>query len=131
MRNRNNESQEMYLETILLLQKKMGTVRGVDIAAELNYSRPSVSRAVKMLITQGYVDVSAKGEISLTASGLKIAEKVYENHRLITELFIRLGADEATADENACRIEHVISDELIELIKHHLEVQQIQEQMSL
>ena len=117
---RHKESEEMYLETILLLQRNTGYVRSVDIATELGYSKASVSRAMKILLTKEYITIGKHGEILLTEAGQAKAEKVYETHRIIMELLMRIGADEALAEENACRIEHVISDELLELIKKHL-----------
>ena len=117
---RHKESEEMYLETILLLQRNTGYVRSVDIATELGYSKASVSRAMKILLTKEYITIGKHGEILLTEAGQAKAEKVYKTHRIIMELLMRIGADEALAEENACRIEHVISDELLELIKKHL-----------
>ena len=111
------ESEEMYLETLYLLKKKNAAIRSIDIATELNYSRPSVSRAVGLLKEKGYITVTSNGEISFTDSGRKKAEAVYERHIVITDLFIKMGANTATAEDNACRIEHVISSEMFEVLK--------------
>lgn len=111
------ESEEMYLETIYLLKKKNPNVHAIDIAAELEYSRPSVSRAVGLLKEKGYITVTASGEIYFTDSGRNKAEAVYERHLVITDLFIKMGADAKTAEDNACRIEHVISSEMFEILR--------------
>ena len=115
------ESQEMYLETILLLKKRKACVHSVDIANELEYSRPSVSRAVGLLQKSGYITMAPSGEIDLTDAGYQRAMDVYERHRIITEVLLKLGAQESVAEENACRIEHVISEELVETLKTFLE----------
>ena len=112
-----HDSQEMYLETILLLKKQNGCVRSIDIATELDYSRPSVSRAVSLLQKNGYITVQKNGEIELTKLGVDKASEIYERHRVITALLIKVGADKQTAEENACRIEHVITPELFETLK--------------
>ena len=114
------ESEEMYLETILLLKKKKACVHSVDIANELEYSRPSVSRAVGLLQKSGYITMAQSGEIELTDVGYLKAIDIYERHRLITEALIVMGAEETVAEENACRIEHVISEELMETLKKFL-----------
>lgn len=115
------ESEEMYLETILILSQKLGVVRSIDIATELNYSRPSVSRAVNLLAKNGYIVIGGKGEITFTKDGKLKAEEINQRHKIITGVFIKMGADKALAEENACRIEHVISDELIEVLKKFIE----------
>ena len=104
------ESQEMYLETILLLKQNNACVRSIDIATQLNYSRPSVSRAVNLLQQNGYIAIDKNGEIHFTAEGKQKATEIYERHGIITQVLIKLGADETVAEENACRIEHVISE---------------------
>jgi len=115
------ESEEMYLETILLLKKKKGQMRSIDIVEELNYAKSSVSRAVNLLQKRGYIEICpSTGYITLTECGAKRANDIYERHRVITELLIKIGAGESVAEENACRIEHVISDELLETIKEYL-----------
>lgn len=114
------ESEEMYLETILLLQQRRSYVRSIDIAEELGYSRPSVSNAVHQLEKKGYIDIIGT-EIRLTKEGREKAEAVYERHRVIMALFVSMGASESVAEENACRVEHVITDELFALIKSYVE----------
>ncbi len=111
------ESEEMYLETILLLKKRKSCVHSIDIANELDYSRPSVSRAVGLLQKNGYITMAQTGEIELTQQGYQRATEVYERHRVITQVLVKLGADEGLAEDNACRIEHVISDELMDVLK--------------
>ncbi len=116
-----HESEEMYLETILLLKMHRTSVRSVDIVEELGYAKSSVSRAVNLLVKKGLIQIDANGEISLTQKGQKKAEDVYEKHRVFTEVFIRMGADRQLAEDNACRVEHVISDDLFEILKKYLE----------
>ncbi len=111
------ESGEMYLETIYILSQKKKAVRAVDICEEMGYSKPSVSRAVGILKNGGYIEVDNGGHITLTELGRERAEKTYERHRVLSEVFMRLGVDEKTATEDACKIEHVISDETFEAIK--------------
>lgn len=113
------ESAENYLETILILEQRKGTVRSIDIAAELEFSKPSVSVAMKNLRERGCVVMDADGLISLTDQGRKIAEGIYERHTLFTEWLKSLGVSEKTAAEDACRIEHVISEETFRAIKEH------------
>ncbi|MCI9518600.1 MAG: metal-dependent transcriptional regulator [Clostridia bacterium] len=114
------ESEEMYLETILVLKKNNPCVHAVDVAAALNYSRPSVSRGVNLLKTKGYIEVSESGEIVLTEAGEKKAADIWERHGVITELLVKMGADLPLAEENACRIEHVISPQLFDVMKEYL-----------
>ena len=116
------ESGEMYLETILILTIRDQTVRSIDVAKYMNFSKPSVSRAVGRLKEQGYITVDPEGAILLTDSGRVIAEKIYERHRVLTALLTRLGVDEKTAAEDACKIEHDISDATFEAIKRHVEM---------
>jgi len=112
------ESGEDYLETILLLHRKTGFVRSVDIAEELNYSKPSISRAMNILKDDGFITVEAGGQILLTEKGRERAESVYERHVVITEFFEGvLGVDHATAAHDACRIEHIISPESYQKLK--------------
>ena len=111
------ESAEMYLETILLLKNRNRFVRSVDIAEELGYSRPSVSRAVGLLSKKEYIRIAPNGEITLTEEGERRAVEIYERHELIADFLMELGADAEMADDNACRIEHVITKELFELLK--------------
>lgn len=114
------ESAENYLETILILSQRKGFVRSIDVAAELGFSKPSVSIAMKNLREKGCVTVDGDGLLSLTEQGKRIAERVYERHTLFTEWLISLGVDEKTAAEDACRIEHVISAESFQAIKRHV-----------
>lgn len=113
------ESAENYLEVILMLQKRLGQVRSIDIVSELNFSKPSVSYAMKLFRENGYVTMDNKGYITLTGRGLEIAERVYERHLLLTKCLVTLGVSQNTAREDACRIEHVISQESFEKIKLH------------
>jgi len=113
------ESGEMYLETILILSKKKGFVRSIDIAEEMGYSKPSVSRAMSILRQGSYILTDPNGAITLTPAGLAIAEKIYERHTMLTAFLCYLGVDEKIAAEDACKIEHVISDEAFEAIKRH------------
>lgn len=118
---RTRESEEMYLETILLLKKKKADIRSVDIVDELNYAKSSVSRAVNLLKERGYILVEDNGVIKLTDAGTKRAQDIYDRHRVITELLIKIGADRDSAEDNACRIEHVISDDLFIVMRDFLE----------
>ena len=113
------ESAENYLETILLLQQRKGTVRSIDIANELEFSKPSVSVAMKNLRQGGYIEMDPAGLIRLLPPGQAIAEAVLEKHRLMTRFLIGLGVSPEVAAEDACRIEHVLSDESFEAIKRH------------
>ena len=113
------ESGEMYLEAILVLTKKSGYVRSIDVSEYLGYSKPSVSRAMGILREGGYILMEKDGAITLTDSGKKLAETIYERHTVLSELLIRLGVDERTATDDACRIEHVISDESFQAIKQY------------
>ena len=114
------ESGEMYLETILLLSQKSGHVRAIDVGEEMGYSKPSVSRAMGLLKSGGFIVVDADGAITLTDAGREIAEKIYARHTLLTKFLIALGVDEETASEDACKMEHVISDETYEAIHNHM-----------
>jgi len=114
------ESAENYLETILVLYKKNGRVRSIDIANELGYSKPSISYAMKQFRENGYVEVDELGYISLTEQGKSIAERMYERHGILSEYLMSIGVSEEVAAEDACRIEHVISDESFEKMKQHL-----------
>lgn len=116
-----HESGEMYLETILTLSREHGTVRSIDVSEYMNYSKPSVSRAVRLLRSGGYIEVDDGGYITLTDCGREVAEKISERHRLLTDLLVSLGVDEEIAVDDACRIEHVISDASFRAIKAHVE----------
>ena len=113
------ESGEMYLETILVLSKQRPTVRAIDISERMGYSKPSVSRAVSLLKNGGFITVDDNGAITLTELGATLAQKIYERHTLLTQFLVRLGVDPDTASEDACRIEHAISDISFEAIKRH------------
>lgn len=114
------ESGENYLETILMLKKRLGNVRSIDIVNELEFSKPSVSVAIKQFRENGYVIVDDKGYITLTDEGMKIAESVYERHTVLTKVLMELGVCEETAKEDACRIEHDISQETFDKIKDRM-----------
>lgn len=114
------ESAENYLETILMLKNKQGYVRSIDIANHLNFTKASVSVAMKSFREEGYITVGNDGNISLTEKGRVIAEKVYEKHQVIAKALMALGVDETTAYEDSCKIEHDISDESFEKLKEHL-----------
>ena len=111
------ESGEMYLETILVLTKRGGPVRSLDVANEMGYSKPSISRAMGILKNDGYIEIDESGYITLTTEGKKIAKTIYERHVVISELLISLGVDKKTAEEDACRIEHVISPKTFRALK--------------
>ena len=115
------ESAENYLETILVLKERKGLVRSIDIANELEFSKPSVSIAMRNLRENGYVSMDAGGFITLLPAGQEIAERIYERHRLLTKWLTGLGVDPAIASEDACRIEHVISAESFAAIKAHVQ----------
>lgn len=115
------ESGEMYLETIYLLSKKCGCVRAVDVGEHMGYSKPSVSRAVGILKKGGYLVTDDNGYLVLTDEGRRIAEKTYERHNVLCDFFKRLGVNEQTASDDACKIEHDISDEAFEAIKKFVE----------
>ena len=114
------ESGEMYLETIHVLLQKNGAVRSVDISEYMNYSKPSVSRAVGLLKKDGYIAIDSDGYITLTDSGAALAHKIYERHTVLTQMLVALGVDPETAKEDACRLEHAISDTSFQAIKNHL-----------
>jgi len=115
------ESAENYLEAIFILKKRKGYVRSIDIATELGYSKPSVSRAMKLLRENSYVTVEADGAILLTEAGQTIAAQMYERHTFLSRFLLDLGLDEQTAKEDACRIEHVISEETFGRLKEYIE----------
>ncbi|MCI5960312.1 MAG: metal-dependent transcriptional regulator [Eubacteriales bacterium] len=115
------ESGEMYLETILILSQR-GAVRSLDVAEYMHFSKPSVSRAVSLLKNGGFIVVDKNGFIELTDAGRGVAESMYERHRLLTSLLTMLGVDEETAAEDACKIEHDISEKSFEAIKKHVKL---------
>ena len=116
-----HESAENYLETILVLHQRKGSVRSIDIANELEFSKPSVSVAMKNLRLNGYIEMDPNGEIRLLEPGLEIAQRVLEKHTLITKFLLALGVSPEVAAEDACRMEHVISNESFEAIRKHAE----------
>ena len=114
------ESAEDYLEAILVIGRRRGTVRSIDIANELHFSKPSVSVAMKKLRASGHIEMDPDGLIRLLPSGQTVAEQIYERHRMLTEFFIYLGIDEASASADACRVEHDLSPETFEKLKEHI-----------
>ena len=114
-----HESAEDYLETILILKERSGQVRSIDIATEMNYSKPSISVAMKKLRENGYIQMDPDGYITLTDSGYAIASNIYDRHKVLTAFFVSLGVDEKTAAEDACRIEHDLSPVTYEKIREH------------
>lgn len=114
-----HESAEDYLETILILKERIGQVRSIDIATEMNYSKPSISVAMKKLRENGYIQVDKDGFITLTDSGREIAANIYNRHRVLTDFFVSLGVNEKVAAEDACKVEHDLSQETFEKIKEH------------
>ena len=115
-----HESAEMYLEAIYQLQRQRGSVRSVDVAEFMGYSKPSVSRAVGLLKQGGYLLMDKDGTLMLTDTGFALAEKIYERHEILTNLLVRLGVSPETAAEDACKMEHVISDETFVAMKKHM-----------
>ena len=115
-----HESAEMYLETIYQLSLDSRAVRSIDVAEALGYSRPSVSRAVGLLKRAGYVEVDGDGFLKLTEQGRQTAQSVYERHTILTAALMALGVDRETATEDACKIEHVISEKTLAAIKEHM-----------
>lgn len=115
-----HESGEMYLETIFVLHSKNAAVRSIDISEHMGYSKPSVSRAVNLLKKGGYILVDKDGYITLTDSGRAVAQKIYERHTVLSNMLIALGVDPQVAAEDACRLEHAVSDESFEAIKRHV-----------
>ncbi|MGN1316148.1 MAG: metal-dependent transcriptional regulator [Acutalibacteraceae bacterium] len=113
------ESGEMYLETVYILNQKSDSVRSIDICEYMGYSKPSVSRAIGLLKNGGYINVDAKGYITLTPEGAAVANKMFERHTMLTDFLVKLGVDEKTASEDACKIEHDISEESFNAIKKH------------
>ena len=117
-----HSSGEMYLETIYILSKKLSNVRALDIAAEMGFSKPSVSRALKKLIAEDFIKIDVNGHITLTKNGINVAEKIYERHTILSSMLQLLGVDEKTAAEDACKIEHDISDKSFNAIKKHINI---------
>lgn len=115
-----HESGEMYLETIYVLGQKQQNVRSIDVAEEMGFSKPSVSRGVSILKQQGYLTVDGNGFLELTDSGMDLAKKIYERHTVLTEALVRLGVDPEIAQQDACKMEHIISDETLNAFKRHM-----------
>ena len=119
---RTRESEEMYLETILLLHRGKPNVRAVDVGEELGYAKSSVSRGVNLLKDKGYIEIDhATGNLTFTEAGKKKAEGIYERHSVLTKALMKMGAEEHIAEENACRIEHVVSEEMMQVFKKFIE----------
>ena len=114
------ESGEMYLETIYILSQKSSEVRSIDVGAYMGYSKPSVSRAIGLLKKDGLVNMDGQGYLTLTGAGEKRAKVIYERHLLLSQLLVNIGVDEETASEDACRIEHYISEKTFDAIKNHV-----------
>ena len=114
------ESGEMYLETILILSQKSKFVRAIDVSEEMGFSRPSVSRAVHLLFEGGFINIDADGGLSLTDMGREVAEKIYERHTVLSKWLISLGVSPDVATDDACKIEHDISDESFAAVKRHI-----------
>ncbi len=114
------ESGEMYLETILILSRTKNYVRSIDVCEYMGYSKPSISRAVSLLRNDGYVDMDDRGYLTLTDKGRAVAEKIYDRHQVLTKALTRMGIELRIAEEDACRIEHVISDESFEVIRRYI-----------
>ena len=115
------ESGQMYLETIYILSQKSDTVRAIDVGEYMGFSKPSVSRALGLLKNGGYVEVSREGYLSLTDEGKRVAKMIFDRHNLITEVLIKLGVDKETATEDACKMEHVISETTFNALKKYIE----------
>lgn len=113
------ESGEMYLETILILSQQKSFVRAIDVGEYMGFSKPSVSRAIGLLRNGGFVEVGDGGGLTLTSAGKEIAEKIYERHRYLTKMLMEMGVEEKTAAQDACRMEHVVSDESFAAIKNY------------
>ena len=116
-----HESGEMYLENIYVLRAKLGNVRSIDIVNYSGYSKPSISRAVKLLNNAGYISIDDEGYITLTESGESLAQKIFARHEILTDFLVHIGVEREIASEDACRMEHVISDETFERIKSFCE----------
>lgn len=116
-----HESGQMYLETVYILSQKSTYVRAIDVGEQLGFSKPSVSRALSILKRDGHVSVDDSGAITLTESGLAIAQTMYTRHTILSQMLMKLGVDEKTATEDACRIEHVISEKSFSAVRAHME----------
>ena len=117
---RSRESEEMYLETILVIKNRKGIVHSVDIVEELNYAKSSVSRGVNLLVQKGYITMDHTGELNFTEKGKAKADNIYDRHQVLTKCLEIMGVEPKPAEENACRIEHVISEDVFETIKNYV-----------
>ena len=117
------ESGQMYLETIYILSKEKTAVHSIDVSEHMGYSKPSVSRAIGLLKSGGYVEMAEDGSLTLTPAGIDVAEKIYERHTILTAFLVKLGVDRKTAAEDACKMEHVISDTSLMAIKNFVQDQ--------
>ena len=115
------ESGEMYLETIYVLSREKSAVHSIDVSEHMGYSKPSVSRAISLLRAGGYVEMAEDGRLTLTPAGAEVAQKIYERHTILTECLVRLGVDRAVAAEDACKMEHDISDVSLAALKKFIE----------
>ena len=115
------ESGQMYLETIYVLSKEKSRVHSIDVSEHMGYSKPSVSRAIGILKSGGYVEMAEDGSLTLTETGRTLAEQIYERHTILTEFLVRLGVDRVTAAEDACKMEHVVSDASLAALKEFVE----------
>ena len=115
-----HESGEMYLETILILSRRLDRVRSIDVVEHMGFSKPSVSRGMKLLREQKLIEMDGAGYITLTQQGRAIAEKIYERHTFLSTFIAKLGVDPEVAEEDACKMEHVISDETFAALKRHI-----------
>ena len=115
------ESGQMYLETIFVLSREKNVVHSIDVSEHMGYSKPSVSRAIGLLKNGGYVEMAEDGALTLTEAGQELAEKIYERHTVLTEMLVSMGVDRETATEDACKMEHDISDESLTAIKRYVE----------
>lgn len=115
-----HRSGEMYLETIFILSQDLKSVRALDVSEKMNFSKPSVSRALKLLVKDGYIEIDSNGYITLSDTGRLIAAKMFERHTVLTKMLVGLGVDEETAAQDACRIEHEISDKSFNAIKEYI-----------
>ncbi len=122
-----HQSAEDYLETILKLEQRNGSVRSVDIAAEMGFSKPSVCRAMKLLRNDAYIEMEPSGQIKLLEKGRAVAQRIYNRHQVLTTMFIRLGVDPEVAAEDACKVEHDLSEESFDKLAAHLAKTQQQE----
>lgn len=125
-----HKSAEDYLETILMLQERIGKVRSIDVVNELGFTKASVSIAMKKLRENGYIAVDGDGYLELLAPGREVAERIYDRHRLLKDAFMQLGVSEENAANDACKVEHILSEETLQKIREHMRKSRAQEQSS-